>query len=162
MSHVNTNHVILTGNLTKDPEIRYTAKQTPVCSFTLAVNRPERDGKQECDFIPITVWGKAGEACERYLAKGRSCLVEGRMQVRNYEGRDGRRVYVTEVIVGMSGRVEFLSGKSDGVQGGGNPPARANRRANDWQPYEQPMDISDLDPVQPQSEQQNDTADIPF
>ncbi|MBO5493892.1 MAG: single-stranded DNA-binding protein, partial [Pyramidobacter sp.] len=72
MSAVNTNHVTLTGNLVRAPELRYTASQTPVCSFTLAVNRmPSKYGGQECDFIPVVVWGKAGESCDRYLSKGR-------------------------------------------------------------------------------------------
>lgn len=163
MSAVNTNHVTLTGNLVRAPELRYTASQTPVCSFTLAVNRmPSKDGGQECDFIPVVVWGKAGESCDRYLSKGRKVLVEGRLQVRNYEGRDGRKVYVTEVVVGVQGRVEFLTPRDDQQGGGYSSSARPSRQTNNWQPDEQPMDISELDPVQPQNAQQDDTADIPF
>jgi len=99
--------VILIGNLTRDPELRYTPDGTPVASFTLAVNRPftNQQGERETDFIPIVIWRKQAERCSEYLAKGSQVAVEGRLQIRSYEDKDGIRRKVAEVI---AWRVEFL------------------------------------------------------
>lgn len=93
------NKVILIGRLTRDPELRYTAgASVAVCDFTLAVDRPVAKGEEkQADFIPIICWRQLAETSANYLRKGRLCAVTGRMQVRNYE-KDGRRIYVTEVI----------------------------------------------------------------
>jgi single-strand DNA-binding protein len=101
------NHVILIGRLTKDPEIRYTPNGNPVSNFTLAVDRPFTDqaGERQADFIPIVVWGKSAEASANYLRKGRMVAIEGRIQVRTYETKEGDRRWVTEVI---AGHVKFL------------------------------------------------------
>jgi len=98
--------VILIGRLTKDPELRYTPNGVACCQFTLAVDRPkQQDREREADFIPVVVWRAAAEASANYLRKGRLAAVEGRIQVRNYENNEGRRVYVTEVI---ADNVRFL------------------------------------------------------
>lgn len=100
------NKIILIGRLTKDPELRYTQNGTAVCGFTLAVDRAyKREGEPSADFINIIVWNKAGENAAQYLAKGRQAAVEGRLQIRSYEGNDGLRRYVTEVV---ADRVEFI------------------------------------------------------
>ncbi|GAI30958.1 unnamed protein product [marine sediment metagenome] len=101
------NQVVLIGNLTRDPELRYTPDGTPVTSFTVAVNRPfvNRQGQREADFVPIVVWKKQAETCSEYLMKGSQVAVEGRLQVRNYEDKDGIRKWVTEVV---ARRVDFL------------------------------------------------------
>ena len=101
------NQVVLIGNLTRDPELRYTPDGTPVTSFTVAVNRPfvNRQGEREADFVPIVVWKKQAETCSEYLMKGSQVAVEGRLQVRNYEDKDGIRKWVTEVV---ARRVDFL------------------------------------------------------
>lgn len=101
------NQVVLIGNLTRDPELRYTPDGTPVVSFTIAVNRPfvNREGTREADFVPIVVWRKRAETCSEYLMKGSQVAVEGRLQVRSYEDKDGVRKWVTEVI---ARRVDFL------------------------------------------------------
>ena len=101
------NRVILIGNLTQDPELRYTPDGTPVASFTLAVNRPyiNQSGERETDFIPVVVWRKQAERCSDYLTKGSQVAVDGRLQIRSYEDRDGVRRKVSEVI---AWRVEFL------------------------------------------------------
>lgn len=177
MSHANTNRVTLTGNLTKPPEVRYTASGTAVASFTLACNRiPDKNGNEACDFIPVVVWGRTAEACERFLTKGRPVLVNGRIQTRNYEAKDGSKRYVIEVVADSFGGIEFLSsgqrdqggggsygsqGGNYGTQGGGgysSTARRDSRNARDWSPDDQPMDVSDLAPAQPE----NDTSDIPF
>lgn len=106
------NRIVLIGRLTKEPELRYTQSGTAVCNFTLAVDRVYvRDGEQQADFVPCQVWGKAAENCAKYLAKGRQAAVDGRLQIRSYEDKEGTRRWVTEVV---AERVEFLdSGKSE-------------------------------------------------
>ena len=100
------NQVQLIGRLTKDPEVRYTtgANQTAVTRFTLAVDDGYGENKKT-SFIPIVVFGKQAENCEKYLAKGSQAGITGRIQTGSYE-KDGRKVYTTDVI---AGRVEFLS-----------------------------------------------------
>jgi len=101
------NRVILIGNLTRDPELRYTPDGTPVASFTLAVNRPflNQDRERGVDFIPVVVWRKQAERCSEYLMKGSQVAVDGRLQIRSYEDKDGIKRRVAEVI---AWRVEFL------------------------------------------------------
>ncbi len=101
------NKVIIIGNLTRDPELRYTPDGTPVVSFTLAVNRPftNQQGERDADFIPIVAWRKQAERCAEYLMKGSQVAVEGRLQIRSYEDRNGIRRKAAEVI---AWRVEFL------------------------------------------------------
>ncbi len=101
------NRVILIGNLTRDPELRYTPDGTPVASFTMAVNRPftTQQGEREADFIPIVVWRKRAETCSEYLAKGSQVAVDGRLQIRSYEDKNGIKRRVAEVV---AWRVEFL------------------------------------------------------
>lgn len=105
------NRVILIGRLTRDPELKYTSTGYPVASFTLAVDRgfTNKQGEREADFIPVVVWNKLAENCSKYLAKGHLVGVEGKLQVRSYEAKDGGRRYVTEVIADM---VQFLEKKS--------------------------------------------------
>jgi len=106
------NRVVLIGRLTKDPELRYTPNGVAVASFTLAVNRsrPNAQGEREADFIPIVVWQKQAENCANYLSKGSLVAVDGRLQVRSYDGQDGIRRWVTEVIAET---VRFLDKKAD-------------------------------------------------
>lgn len=108
------NSVILIGRLVKDPELGYTPSQTAVCKFTLAVDRPRRQGEDAgADFIKITVWDKQGENCNRYLKKGSQCAVKGRIQTGSYKGRNGETVYTTDVVADTYNGVEFLGGKSE-------------------------------------------------
>ena len=104
------NNVALIGRLTKDPELKYTPNtRTAVCRFTLAIDRPKRDGKDMgADFIRIVVWGKMGENCDKYLDKGRQVAVKGHIQTGRYEDRDGKTVYTTDVV---ADNVEFLGKK---------------------------------------------------
>lgn len=106
------NRVILIGRLTKDPEMRYTPAGVAVTQFTLAVDRPVAAGKEkEADFINIVTWRQLAETCANYLRKGRLTAVEGRIQVRNYDNNEGKRVYVTEVI---ADNVRFLESSGSG------------------------------------------------
>ena len=109
------NKVILIGNLTKDPELRYTPQGTPVSSFRLAVNRNFKQGddlKKETMFIDIVVFGKQAETCSQYLNKGSSALVEGRLQERRWE-TDGQQRSKFEVVAQS---VRFLSSKRSGQE----------------------------------------------
>ncbi|MGE6618787.1 single-stranded DNA-binding protein [Bacillus mycoides] len=100
------NRTILVGRLTKNPDLRYTPNGVAVATFTLAVNRQfKKDGQQEADFINIVVWKKIAENVANYLKKGSLAGVDGRLQTRNYDGQDGKRVYVTEVVAES---VQFL------------------------------------------------------
>ena len=101
------NSVVLIGRLTRDPEVRYTSQsQMAVCSFTVAVDRPGRQGEErKADFPRITVFGKQAENCEKFLKKGRLVAVQGRIQTGSYTNKDGVTVYTTDVI---ADRVEFL------------------------------------------------------
>lgn len=104
------NKVILMGRLTRDPEVKNTTTGKAVATFTLAVDRrfKNKDGQKEADFINIVVWGKQAEFVGQYLSKGSQIGVSGRLQVRSYDGQDGHRRYVTEVV---ADEVYFISTK---------------------------------------------------
>ncbi len=94
------NRIVLIGRLTKDVDLRFTASGKPTANFTLAVDRPYRNqqGGKEADFIPVVVWNKLAEHCANYIGKGRLVAVDGRLQIRSYDGNDGQRKYITEVV----------------------------------------------------------------
>ena len=119
------NKAIIVGRLVRDPEVRYTQTGKVVATFTLAVDRyTGQDGKKEADFIPVVVWGKIAEICGNSLTKGQKVLVDGRIQTRSYEAKDGSKRYVTEIIAGS---VEFLERRQ-------NAPDAANEFGNDLPP----------------------------
>ncbi len=101
------NKVFLIGRLTKDPDLRYTPSNVASATFSLAVNRnfTNQNGVREADFINIVMWRKQAETAKKYLTKGSLIAVEGRIQTRNYDGQDGKKVYVTEVV---ADNFEFL------------------------------------------------------
>ncbi|MRN53868.1 single-stranded DNA-binding protein [Paenibacillus monticola] len=161
------NRIILIGRLTRDPELRYTPAGVAVTQFTLAVDRnfTGQNGEREADFIPVVTWRQLAETCANYLRKGRLTAVEGRIQIRNYENNEGKRVYVTEVI---ADNVRFLEssqnregGNTSGgasvpeepAFGGGGNSGRGNsnnvsRNNNNQDPFSgdgKPIDISDDD-----------------
>ena len=112
------NRVILFGRLTKDVDLRTTPSGRSVAMLTLAIDRPmTKDGSKEADFIPVVLWGKTAEAVARYVHKGQRLLVEGRIQVRSYDGKDGQKRYATEVVVD---KAEFIDKSEQGAsqQGG--------------------------------------------
>lgn len=128
------NRVILIGRLTQDPELRYTGSGTAVASFTLAVDRmrTSQSGERETDFINIVVWQKQAELCAQYLHKGRLAAVDGRLQIRSYENREGQKVRVAEVVAES---VRFLdrgdnssSGSSSGYSQGPGQSQNASRQ----------------------------------
>ena len=115
----NFNKVILMGNLTKDPELRYTPSGAPVCNFDLAVNRSYTtqtgEKKEEVCYITIVVWGKQAESCGEYLHKGRPTLVEGHLQQRSWETPDGQKRSKYEVV---AERVVFVGVRKDSEPAG--------------------------------------------
>jgi len=115
------NSVILIGRLTKDPEMRYaTDNQLAVASFTVAIDRMQRAGKEkQTDFPRVTVFGNQAENCEKFLSKGRLVGIQGRLQTGSYQNKEGVTVYTTDVI---ADRVEFLEWGEKS-----NPPARQDK-----------------------------------
>jgi single-strand DNA-binding protein len=107
------NKAMLIGNLTSDPEVKYTSGEREVAKFKVAVNRVWKDksGKvhDEADFIPVVAWGPLAENCGKYLSKGSSVFVEGRISVRDYEDKLGNRRFFTEVV---ANNVTFLDSKN--------------------------------------------------
>ena len=142
------NCVILIGRLTRDPELRYIPNTgTPVATFSLAVDKQlskekkmelEAQGRPTAEFINIVVWGKQAEHCANYLAKGRLTAVQGRIQSRSYDARDGSRRYITEVV---ADRVKFLEWSND----------------NDPQSFSDDLDFPGIDGFEPV-----DDDNIPF
>ena len=94
------NHFVGIGRLTRDPEVRYTQSGKACARFTLAIDRRKSgDGNHQADFISCVAWEKTAEAISQYTGKGRKIAVEGRIQTRSYDGNDGTKRYVTEVVV---------------------------------------------------------------
>ena len=114
------NKVILMGNLTRDPELRYTPSGAPVCNFDLAVNRSYTtqggERRDEVCYITIVVWGKQAETCGEYLGKGRTVLVDGHLQQRSWETPEGQKRSKHEVV---AERVQFLGPRKAAPVAGG-------------------------------------------
>jgi single-strand DNA-binding protein len=109
------NVVVISGNLARDPEVRYSQSQLAIAKFTVAVNRIPRKGEDAgADFLRVTAFGKQAENIERFLRKGSKVGVEGRIETGSYDNKDGQKVYTTDII---ASRVEFLDSKQ---QGGGS------------------------------------------
>ncbi len=133
------NKVLLIGNLTRDPELRYVPSGTAVATFTVAVNRvytsQAGEKKEEVAFIKIVVWGRRAEVCGEYLSKGSPVFIEGRLQSRSWEGQDGQKRSTTEVI---ADNVQFLRGSGaagkpgdQGAKGDAAPPDVATINLNE-------------------------------
>jgi single-strand DNA-binding protein len=110
------NNVVLIGNLTRDPELRYTPSGLPVATLRLAVNRnfTNQQGEIETDYFNVIVWRNQAEKCAEYLSKGRQVAITGRLQSRSWEANDGQKRSVVEVV---ADRVVFL-GRRDRQEGG--------------------------------------------
>jgi single-strand DNA-binding protein len=118
------NKAILIGNLGKDPELRYTPSGQAVASFPLATSERYKDKEgnwqERTDWHNIVVWGRQGETVKEYLKKGRSAYVEGRIQTRSYDDREGNKKWITEIV---ASRVQFLGGRGEGDRSGGGQSA---------------------------------------
>lgn len=120
---IRVNKAILMGRLVRDPEVKYAGNGNAVAiaNYTLAVNRKfKREGDAEADFINCVAIGKAGEFAEKFLSKGMQILVNGRLQVRSWEDKDGNKRHVTEVIVEEHYFTETKKGNSSEAKGFGN------------------------------------------
>jgi len=152
----NVNVVVITGNLTRDPELRHTGGGTAVCELRVAVNSRRKDGQtgewvDKPNYFDVTVWGAQGENCATYLAKGRPVAVEGRLDWREWEAKDGSGKRQAVSIVANS--VQFL-GSRDG-SGGGN--------GNGFSPSSDvPADTSDFEGATAPSGGGGADDDIPF
>lgn len=122
------NKAILIGRLVSKPRIKFINNGTAVANFTLAVDRPfkNQNGEKEADFVPIVVWGKLAENCANHIGKGQLVAVEGRLQIRSYDDKDGQHKYMTEVVAEA---VQFLDRK----------------KAEEDETGEPDLDISDFD-----------------
>ncbi len=131
------NKVTLIGRLTKEPELKYTpGAGTAVLTITLAVDRRfNKEGQKEADFIPVVIWGKQAESTAQYVSKGKLIAIAGRIQTRNYDHKDGYKVYVTDVV---AEEVKFVEWANSG-----------NQNSNTDNSY------GDMTPI-------DDSSDIPF
>jgi single-strand DNA-binding protein len=156
----NINRVVLTGNLTRDPELRSTQNGTPVCSLRVACNTrrkgPSGDWEDKPNYFDVTVWGAQGENCARFLSKGRPVAIDGRLEWREWQDKDtGKNRSSVDIIAET---VQFLGGRDDNAGGGGGFTPRADV----------PTDTSDFGPpaAQPQPVSTPVSApaddDIPF
>lgn len=143
------NRVVLVGRLTKDPEFRTTPSGVSIANFTLAVNRTftNAQGEREADFINVVVFRKQAENVNNYLNKGNLAGVDGRIQSRTYDNKEGQRVFVTEVVADS---VQFLEPKSQSKgqsqqQSGQANPQQAPAKDNPFANPNGPIDITDDD-----------------
>jgi single-strand DNA-binding protein len=131
------NKVILIGNLGADPDLKYTTSNRPVCNLSIATNDSYKDKsgqrQERTEWHRVTVWGELGETCSKHLTKGRSVYLEGRLQTRTWENRQGEKRYATEIV---ADRVVFLDGGGDAHRRGDRPAGarHSERRASEPMP----------------------------
>jgi single-strand DNA-binding protein len=155
----NINVVAITGNLTRDPELRSTPSGTSVCKLRVAVNSRRKDGStgewvDKPNYFDVTVWGAQGENCANYLSKGRPVAVEGRLDWREWEAQDGSKRQAVEIIANS---VQFLGSRSDNQVGGGSGGGGNGFQAQS----DVPADTSDFEGATASSGGGSDD-DIPF
>jgi single-strand DNA-binding protein len=129
MAGTNINRVVMTGNLTRDPELRSTPGGSSVCKLRIACNTRRKNGQtgeweEKPNFFDVTVWGAQGENCSRYLAKGRPVAIDGRLEWREWDAPDGQKRQSVDIIADS---VQFLGGRDDagGANGNGFSASRA-------------------------------------
>jgi len=132
------NKIVLIGRLCADPSLKYSAQGTAVANFTLAVNRKFK--KEETDFINCVIWRQSAEFAANYGSKGRLTMAEGRLQVRSYENNEGKKVYVSEVVVDD---IKFLDKSGDKS---GDKPA-TNSAEDAWDDLGREVRLEDIDMV---------------
>ena len=138
----NFNKVILAGNITRDPELSYTASNTAICKFGMAVNRKWRDknsneNREETCFVDITAFGRTGEVINQYMSKGKPILIEGRLNFSRWEAQDGTKRSKLDVV---ADKFEFIGGGSGGGPGGGGGGGGGARQAAPARQSAPPMD----------------------
>ena len=166
MAATNINRVVLTGNLTRDPELRSTPSGMSVCSLRIASNTRRKDGPSgewvdKPNYFSVTVWGAQGENCSRFLSKGRPVAIDGRLEWREWQGQDGAKRESIEIVADA---VQFLGGRDDNGGGGGGGQGGGQQYNNGFAPHSDvPADTSDFSP-QPVGARNSAPADddIPF
>jgi single-strand DNA-binding protein len=155
----NINRVVLTGNLTRDPELRSTGGGTPVCSLRIASNTRRKnqttgDWEDKPNYFDVTVWGAQGENCARFLAKGRPVAIDGRLEWREWQDKEGHTRQNVEIVADS---VQFLGSRDEAGMGGGG---------NGFTPRSDvPADTRDFEPAGASSGSSAPSAgddDIPF
>lgn len=139
----NLNRIILIGRLTADPEVRFTVEGLQIAKFTLAVDRFAQEGApKQMDYIDIVAWRRLAEVCGQFLKKGKSVLVEGRIQIRTFENESGQRKWATEVVA-RNIKMLGIGGKEEAMPAA---PPQASAKAEDEIPGadELPEEESDL------------------
>ena len=159
MAATNINRVVITGNLTRDPELRSLPSGMSVCSLRIASNTRRKDNStgewgDKPNYFSVTVWGAQGENCARFLSKGRPVCIDGRLEWREWQGQDGAKRESVEIVADA---VQFLGGRDDAAMGAG--------AGNGFAPHSDvPADTSDFAP-QPVGARNTSAAaddDIPF
>jgi single-strand DNA-binding protein len=156
MAATNINRVVLTGNLTRDPELRSLQSGMSVCSLRIASNSRRKENGEWVDkpnYFSVTVWGAQGENCARFLSKGRPVCIDGRLEWSEWQAQDGAKRESVEIVADA---VQFLGGRDDAPMGGG--------QSTGFAPHSDvPADTSDFAP-QPVGARNNAPADddIPF
>jgi single-strand DNA-binding protein len=135
MAATNINRVTITGNLTRDPELRSTGGGTSVCSLRVAVNSRRKDGEtgqwvDKPNFFDVTVWGAQGENCAQYLAKGRPVAIDGRLNWREWEAQDGSKRQAVDIIADS---VQFLGSRDAAPQSNGTAEPDLPANTSDFQ-----------------------------
>jgi single-strand DNA-binding protein len=153
------NVVVVTGNLTRDPELRHTGGGTAVCDLRVAVNSRRKDQSgnwvDKPNYFDVTVWGAQGENCANYLSKGRPVAIEGRLDWREWEAKDGGKRQAVQIVANT---VQFL-GSRDGGSGGGN----GNGGGGGFAPQSDvPADMSDFSSAPASGGGGASEDDIPF
>jgi single-strand DNA-binding protein len=156
LAGANINRVIITGNLTRDPELRSTSGGTSVCELRVAVNSSRKDESgnwvDKPNYFNVKVWGAQGENCSTYLSKGRPVAIDGRLDWREWEDKDGNKRQSIDIV---ADRVQFLGSRDGSGQGNGNGGGFAAPQSD------VPADTSDFESSQPASVGASED-DIPF
>ena len=157
MAATNINRVVLTGNLTSDPELRSLPSGTSVCKLRVACNTRRKDNStgewvDKPNYFDVTVWGAQGENCARYLSKGRPVAIDGRLEWREWQDQQGNNRQSIEIIADA---VQFLGGRDD-APGGGNSSSSFTPRSD------VPVDDRDFQPAGATSRPAAGDDDIPF
>lgn len=164
MAASNVNVVVITGNLTRDPELRHTGGGTAVCELRVAVNSRRKDGQtgewvDKPNFFDVTVWGAQGENCATYLSKGRPVAIEGRLDWREWEAKDGGKRQAVSIVANT---VQFL-GSRDGAGGNNNGSGGGDGGTGGFTPTSDvPADTSDFEGAPAGGASGGGEDDIPF
>jgi single-strand DNA-binding protein len=144
---MSVNKVILVGRLGKDPEVRYASSGVAVCNFTMATNRTYKDKqgerKDETEWHRVAAFGRTAEICGEYLKKGSQIYIEGRLQTRKWQDKDGNDRWSTEVVTDTMRMLDSRGGDAGGAQRGSSSQASSSGNNDPYQPL--PGDIPDSD-----------------